>query len=309
MHYYDLRLHQSQHRQTNSGKSSDYFEQNSIIMNFDKGESWTVLSAIEQRIKSKIEKNGVQLKNWNINIYRGILTGYNEAFIINGARRHEILANCKTQLEKTKTDEIIRPILRGRDIKKYSFEFADIYLISTFPSLKIDIENYPSIKQHLLSFGYDRLKQTGEKGARKKTSNKWFETQDSIGYWEDFSKQKIVWLELTDKPKFSIDNDNNLCLAGTFLLTCDEPGIFTVLSVLNSNLINWLFDGMCNSSGVGTNQWKKFVVERIPIPKPSLEIEQKLKILHDAKDFQSIEKLVYQIYDLSEDEILFIETF
>ncbi len=66
-------------------------------------------------------------------------------------------------------------------------------MITTFPSLKIDIDNYPSVKQHLLSFGYDRLKQTGDIGARKKSNNKWFETQDSIGYWEDFSKQKLVW--------------------------------------------------------------------------------------------------------------------
>lgn len=75
------------------------------------------------------------------------------------------------------------PILRGRDIKRYSYEFAELYLIATFPSKKYDIENYPAVKEHLLSFGYDRLKQTGETGARKKTNNQWFETQDSIGYW------------------------------------------------------------------------------------------------------------------------------
>ncbi|MDV3979439.1 type II restriction endonuclease, partial [Elizabethkingia anophelis] len=79
-----------------------------------------------------------------------------------------------------------RPLLRGRDIKRYSYEFADLYLITTFPSLKIDIEQYPSVKQHLISFGYHRLEQSGAKGSRKKTSNQWFETQDSIGYWEDF---------------------------------------------------------------------------------------------------------------------------
>jgi hypothetical protein len=75
------------------------------------------------------------------------------------------------------------PILRGRDIKRYGYDFADLYLITTFPSLKINIEKYPAVKRHLLSFGYDRLKQTGEPGARKKTNNKWFETQDSISYW------------------------------------------------------------------------------------------------------------------------------
>ena len=87
------------------------------------------------------------LKDWDINIYRGILTGYNEAFIINGDKKREILANCKTQEEKVKTDELIRPILRGRDIKRYSYDFADLWLINTHNGIKekgippIDIED------------------------------------------------------------------------------------------------------------------------------------------------------------------------
>ena len=137
-----------------------------------------ILSEIEQRIKAKIEAIGTPLKEWDISINYGIKTGFNDAFIINGEKRAELIA------QDPKSAEIIRPILRGRDIKRYGYEFADLYIITTFPSLKIDIELYPAVKQHLLSFGYDRLKQTGEKGARKKTNNKWFETQDSIGYWE-----------------------------------------------------------------------------------------------------------------------------
>lgn len=92
-----------------------------------------ILSPIEQSIKEKIEKNGIPLKNWDINIYRGVLTGYNEAFIISGEKREEILSQCQTGKERQETDKIIRPILRGRDIKRYSYEFADLYLIATFP--------------------------------------------------------------------------------------------------------------------------------------------------------------------------------
>ncbi len=147
-------------------------------------ESWVVLSEIEQRIKDKIEAVGTPLKDWNINIYRGILTGYNEAFIIDGKKKEELIA------KDPKSAEIIRPLLRGRDIKRYSYEFADLYLITTFPSLKIDIEEFLAVKTHLLSFGYDRLKQTGDIGSRKKTNNKWFETQDSIGYWDPTYRQK-----------------------------------------------------------------------------------------------------------------------
>ena len=84
------------------------------------------MSPIEQSIKAKIEKIGTPLKDWDINIYRGVLTGFNDAFIISGEKRDEILANCKNEIERKKTAELIRPILRGRDIKRYEYNFADL---------------------------------------------------------------------------------------------------------------------------------------------------------------------------------------
>ena len=182
--------------------TSLYVRQHAKPTRFDCAESWVILSDIEQRIKAKIEAIGTPLKDWDINIYRGILTGFNDAFIISKSKKDEILANCRTPEERKKTDEIIRPILRGKDIKRYGYEFADLYIITTFPSLKIDIESYPAVKQHLLSFGYDRLKQTGEKGARKKTNNKWFETQDSISYWDNIYDS----YQLTEEEKTFIEN-------------------------------------------------------------------------------------------------------
>jgi hypothetical protein len=125
---------------------SEYFRQNAIKSQFTDGKSWIVLSGIEQRIKRKVEIKGIALKDWNLDIYRGILTGYNEAFIIDGQKRKELIS------EDPKSVEIIRPILRGRDIKCYGFEFAGLYLINTFPALKIDIEQYPAIKKHLLEY-------------------------------------------------------------------------------------------------------------------------------------------------------------
>ena len=143
---------------------------------------------------------GTPLKQWGIRINRGILTGYNEAFIISTEKKDELIA------ADPKSAEIIRPILRGRDIKRYNYTFADLWLIATFPSRHYDIDDYPAIKKHLLSFGIERLEQTGKKHvvkgleikARKKTSNKWFETQDSISYWNEFFKQKIVYREISD---------------------------------------------------------------------------------------------------------------
>ncbi|MGV4459827.1 Eco57I restriction-modification methylase domain-containing protein, partial [Ornithobacterium rhinotracheale] len=110
-------------------KFSDYFNQKASICNFS-SESWIILSEIEKSIKEKIEAIGTPLKDWDINIYRGILTGYNEAFIINGERKDELIA------QDPKSAEIIRPILRGRDIKRYGYDFADLWLINTHNGLK-----------------------------------------------------------------------------------------------------------------------------------------------------------------------------
>jgi len=248
-----------------------------------------ILSEIEQRIKAKIEKIGTPLKEWNINIYRGILTGYNDAFIIDKAKKEEILANCQSDEERKKTDELIRPILRGRDIKRYGYEFADIYIITTFPSLKIDIELYPAVKQHLLSFGYDRLKQTGEKGARKKTNNKWFETQDSIGYWEDFSKQKIVYPDISEKLNFQIVEGEIYFNNTIYFITSETENLDYLLKFLNSNLIDWYYKTLSVQLGEKAVRMFTIYVLNIPIPK--------------NKDKDNI----YESYQLTKEEMDFIE--
>ena len=223
-----------------------------------------ILSDIEQRIKAKIEAIGTPLKDWNINIYRGILTGYNEAFIIDKAKKEEILANCKTEEELQRTAEIIRPILRGRDIKRYGYEFADLYIITTFPSLKIDIESYPAVKQHLLSFGYDRLKQTGDKGARKKTNNKWFETQDSISYWEEFFKHKIVYPNMTKFMPFLLDKKNFMTNQKCFIMTGEKLAYLTAF--FNSNIFKICYRDNFPELQGGTRELSKIFFEQVKIP-------------------------------------------
>ena len=249
-----------------------------------------ILSDIEQRIKAKIEAIGTPLKDWDINIYRGILTGYNEAFIIDKAKKEEILANCKTEEERQRTAEIIRPILRGRDIKRYGYEFADLYIITTFPSLKIDIESYPAVKQHLLSFGYDRLKQTGDKGARKKTNNKWFETQDSISYWEDFSKQKIVYPDISERLNFQIIEDEFLFNNTIYFITSHTEELSYLLKFLNSKLIDWYYKSLSVQLGEKAVRMFTIYVLNIPIPKKGNRDN------------------IYESYQLTDEEIEFIES-
>jgi len=156
----------------------DYIEQNAVSIPFRNSAPWVITSPIEDRIREKIEALGTPLGEWDINIYYGIKTGYNDAFIVDGKTKDRLIA------EDPKSAEILKPILRGRDIKRYWAEFADLWLIATFPSLNLNINQYPAIKKYLASFGR-KLEQVGEKfidesgqevNTRKKTGNKWFET-------------------------------------------------------------------------------------------------------------------------------------
>jgi len=198
--------------------------------------------------------------------------------------------------------------LRGRDIKRYGYEFADLYIITTFPSLKIDIESYPAVKQHLLSFGYDRLKQTGDKGARKKTNNKWFETQDSISYWEDFSKQKIVYPETTQGAYFALDINEVMLDKTCFMIITDHSKF--LIALLSSKLYEFAYKSIFSSVelGISAYQYNKHALVKLPIIKPTQEIEQKITTLLNESKYQKIDQLLYKLYNLSEEEINYINS-
>ena len=250
-----------------------YVRQHGGKTSFSSDESWVILSEIEQRIKAKIEAIGTPLKEWDIQINYGIKTGFNDAFIINREKRAELIA------QDPKSAEIIRPILRGRDIKRYGYEFADIYIITTFPSLKIDIELYPAVKQHLLSFGYDRLKQTGEKRARKKTNNKWFETQDSIGYWEDFSKQKIMYPNMTKFMPFLLDNTGFFINDKGFIITGNH--LSYLVAFFNSNIFKICYRDNFPELQGGTRELRKIFFDQVKIPNIQHIINEDFDILVD----------------------------
>lgn len=223
-----------------------------------------------------------------------------------------------------KSAEIIRPILRGRDIKRYEYTFADLWVIATFPSRCYNIDDYPAIKNHLLTFGIERLEQTGKTytingqpvKARKKTSNKWFETQDSIKYWDDFSKQKIVWGEISDKPKFAIDTTGQFVPeATTFLMVGCH--LKYLLCFLNSSVSEYFFAKYGTTTGMGTLRWKKYLIELLPIPKVALEQEQqvvelldKLLVINDEEQqslIHEIDNVIYNLFNLNSNEIALIE--
>ena len=287
-----------------------------VSSSFSSSESWSILSEIERSIKEKIEAVGTPLKDWDIQINYGIKTGFNDAFIIDSVKRNEILSACQTEEERQRTAEIIRPILRGRDIKRYCYEWAELYIIATFPSRQYDIDNYPTLKEFLLSFGIERLEQTGKEyiidgeivKARKKTNNKWFETQDSISYWDEFSKPKIVWGNLNTFGSYAIAPENMFINAPACMIV---PGNTYLLAVLNSKIADYYLRTLGVVRNGGFFEYKPMFVEQIPIPKITTEKAKQIdNILSSSLSMEDkdvkIEEIIEGIYGLSREEITFL---
>ena len=279
-------------------KLSDYIKQNGVEgCRFDSSESWVILSEIEQRIKTKIEAVGTPLRDWDIQINYGIKTGFNEAFIINGEKRKELIA------QDPKSAEIIRPILRGRDIKRYSYEFADLYLINTHNGVKekgikrINIEDYPAVKAHLDLF-YPQLEKRADQGDTPYNLR-------NCAYIEDFSKQKIVYSNMCSEPSFYLDENGFLTNQKCFILTGEY--LKFLIAFFNSTLFKYTFwDNFPVLGAKGRELSKIFMIE-IPVIKPPKEIEIKISNLLDSQNYENIDKLIYELYNLTDEEISFIE--
>ena len=283
---------------------SVFVQQQNSICDFATSDSWVILSPIEQSIKKKIEAVGTPLKDWDINIYRGVLTGCNEAFIINSEKRDEILANCQTEDERQRTDELIRPILRGRDIKRYGYVDNGLYLINTHNGVRgriprINIENYPAVKAHLDQY-WDKIAIRADKGDTPYNLR-------NCAYLEDFSKQQIVWIELSDDPKFALA-EKIMSVNTVFFMTGEH--ILHLLGLLNSRLITWYFRHCIGTtSGVGTNRWLKYTIEQIPMAPVSSKLKELsfliTKSYNEEKNLE-IDLLVCRLYNLNEEEITYI---
>ncbi|QKJ61737.1 Eco57I restriction-modification methylase domain-containing protein [Flavobacterium sp. M31R6] len=232
---------------------------------FDEAE-WSIQPYNDALKLEQMKLNGISLKDLPISIYRGILTGYNDAFYIDEETRQRLITT------DAKSAELINPMARGRDISAYSITDHE-YLIGTFPALKLEIESYPVIKEHLLSFGYDRLKQTGDKGARKKTGGNWFETQDSIKYHKEFAKPKIIYPNMTSVFPFMYDESGMLANQKCFILTAQDDSISLqfLTAVFNSSLAKLWIWYKCPELQGGTREISKVYFEHFPVPSANME--------------------------------------
>ena len=298
-------------------KVSVFLSQNFSVNSFNGSDSWVILSPIEQSIKAKIEKVGTPLKDWDINIYRGVLTGCNEAFIISTEKRNEILENCKNEDERKRTAELIRPILRGRDIKRYSYDWANLWLVYIPWHFPLHLDNsiqgcsekaekefqkqYPAIYNHLL--GYKKqlsARNKAETGIRYE----WYALQRwGANYWEDFFKPKIMYAEIVQEPKFYLDKKNFLPEATSFLLTGEN--LEYLVKVFNSKITAYLFKTFYAGGGLGEAgfRYKKAFFENLPIPRID---KQQIQSVEKSNNDEEISIQLGKIYGFSPTEIDFI---
>ncbi|EPZ6837729.1 class I SAM-dependent DNA methyltransferase [Campylobacter coli] len=298
------------------------FSQNSLSK-----ESFTFSDENTSALKAKIERIGTPLKEWQgLNIYRGILTGYNEAFIITTEKRNEILANCKDEAEKERTAKLIRKMLRGRDIKRYSYEWAGLWVINTHNGYKskngekieaINIEHYPSLKKHFDEF-YPQLEKRADKGLTPYNLR-------NCAYLDEFEKEKIVWNPVSGEYLFSYIKEHIFFNNSLFMMTLDVFSLKYILAFMNSNCYKWLITLKTNLIQTGSYAYgAKDKIERLPIPKINSKneklanelislVDEILKAKEQDKNANTqelenkINSIVYKLYNLTEEEIKIIE--
>ena len=295
-------------RDSSIGNLSVYIMQSGSQVQFSSSNAWVIMSPIEQSIKEKISSKGIPLANWDIEIYRGVLTGYNSAFIINTQTKDSIITS------DPKSAELIRPILRGRDIQRYGYYFADLWLINVHNGIKednippINIDDYPAIKQHLDTY-YPKLLRRADKGITPYNLR-------NCAYMNDFSKQKIIWKRIGSKLRFSFDENGLFCLDSTCFAT--GTSIPYLVSVLNTCMGNYLLK---DSPKTGTGDLIISVQALEPARIPLLnESEQKpykellytiLDCINNEKDYtpyeKQLESLVFDLYGLNDDERSYVE--
>ena len=275
------------------------------VSSFQSDDTWSILSEIELGIKRKVEEAGVPLKNWDVEMYRGVLTGYNDAFIITSEKREEILSNCADDSERERTAEIIRPILRGRDIRRYGYEWADLWLINTHNGVKdslerIHIEDYPAIKQHL-DYYWDKIESRADKGDTPYNLR-------NCAYVDEFSKPKIVWGNLNTRGSYAMAPENMFINAPACMIV---PGSQYILAMLNSKVADYYIRNLGVVRNGGFFEYKPMFVEQIPVPIPREEVAASIEGIFnsDAPDElknKQLEEIIESMFDFTEQEIAYL---
>ena len=275
-----------------------------VLSGFTSSESWSILSDIEHSIKTKIEAVGTPLKDWDIQINYGIKTGFNDAFIIDSVKRNEILDACQTEDERQRTAEIIRPILRGRDIRRYGYEWADLWLINTHNGVKdslerVHIEDYPAIKQHL-DYYWDKIESRADKGDTPYNLR-------NCAYVDEFSKPKIIYPNMTKFLPFVYDTSGLVTNQKCFIISGKRLAFLTAF--LNSSLFKFCFANKFPELQGKTRELSKIFMDEIPVMEVSDDDEIRFVMLVEAaqrniskEKLLEIDNAIFDLYQLTKEE-------
>jgi hypothetical protein len=296
-----------------------FVKENSIHCRFDEDQQWLILPDEKRSIMQKMLEKGKPLGEWErIKIRYGVKTGRNDAFVVSTAQRDAILSDCATDEERQRTEALIHPIVEGIDIHRYQYQWSDKWIVGFYPSLHLDIEDYPAVKHHLLFYSKDwlisqghaaiandgeKMKEFGKKyleqcgkpvvvdgselkdangqpiKSRKKMSHKWYETSDNIAFHEDFSKIKIAWGNLNKQASCTWISDDMHVNAPAVMIT---PGTKYLLAALNSRLADFFMQTISVVRNGGYYEYKPQFVKLIPlIENPSAEYVNEIERLAD----------------------------
>ncbi len=270
---------------------------------------WSALSAREQSIMDKMETAGTPLKEWDVTINRGVTTGLNDAFIIDDATKQALVA------ADPKSSEIIKPVLRGRDIQRYQAKCADLSLIDTHNGYgnvpAIEVDDYLAVKNHLDQF-YPQLEKRQDKGKTPYNLR-------NCAYHEDFAKEKLLWADMAKVGRFAYSDEETYCNNKGYIMTGNS--LKYLCAILNSSLITWFVQNTAATTGMGLTEWTIVTVERLPIPKiPAAKQRPFIRLVDHilqtkasdpsadtTKPETEIDRLVYGLYGLTEEEIVTVE--
>ena len=302
------------------GNITQYLDANGTSMEMpDIGEPWAILSSAEMDLKRKIEAVGKPLKDWDINIYRGIVTGCNEAFIIDEEKREQLIE------QDPRSAEIIKPLLRGKDIKRYYARPSGFYILATGYDLDIP-KRYPAIYEHLETIGEQidsGIIKTKGKGLfeRDDQGENWWNLR-ACAYYSEFDKEKIVWKRIGSILRFAYSQHSVFCLDSTCIAIGQKVKFLT--TVLNSPISHYQLFSLAPKTGTGDLIVSVQAIKPILVPPITeanqglvTEIENKVDEIIAAKAAapnadtsnleNEIDRLVYGLYGLTDDEIAIVE--
>ncbi len=268
---------------------------------------WSLLKPKLLVIQKKIESNNRTLEQLGTKIRLGLATGHNEAFVINETKKKEL---CGLQANNA---EIIKPILRGRDISRYTYQLPGMYIILAKNGVDVR-KDYPLVYKHLASFG--------EKFIKRGVQGQHWTNLRACSFFEDFKKEKIIWIELADVGRFALCNEEVYLLNSAYLLL-PPKGVNSLflIGILNSKVVRFYLGLIAETSGMGTSRWinnyvKEFPIPDVPVDKQMPIITRIAQILTAKQkdphtDISTIEKqidiMVYMLYKITYEEVKIID--